>query len=55
MCAQKNFFSLYSCHIDITSMPIILLIYLQFSVIEWAKQRLGQSPFEVKSDEAIQI
>jgi hypothetical protein len=32
-----------------------LLTYLQFSVIKWAKQRPGQSPFDVKSDEAIQI
>jgi hypothetical protein len=32
-----------------------LLTYLQLSVIKWAKQRPGQSPFDVKSDEAIQI
>jgi hypothetical protein len=32
-----------------------LLTYLQFSVIKWAKQRPGQNPFDVKSDEAIQI
>jgi len=32
-----------------------LLTYLQFSVIKWAKQRPGESPFDVKSDEAIQI
>jgi len=33
----------------------ILLTYLQFSVIKWAKQRPGQNPIDVKSDEAIQI
>jgi hypothetical protein len=33
----------------------LLLTYLQFRVIKWAKQRPGQSPFDVKSDEAIQI
>jgi hypothetical protein len=33
----------------------ILLTYLQFSVIKWAKQRLGQNPIDIKSDEAIQI
>jgi hypothetical protein len=32
-----------------------LLTYLQFSVIKWAKQRPSQNPFDVKSDEAIQI
>jgi hypothetical protein len=32
-----------------------LLTYLQFSVIKWAKQRPGQNPIDVKSDEAIQI
>ncbi len=32
-----------------------LLTYLQFSVIKWAKQCPGQSPIDVKSDEAIQI
>ncbi len=32
-----------------------LLTYLQFSVIKWAKQRPGQSPIDVKFDEAIQI
>ncbi len=31
------------------------LTYLQFSVIKWAKQRPGQNPIDVKSDEAIQI
>jgi hypothetical protein len=31
------------------------LTYLQFSVIKWAKRRPGQNPFDVKSDEAIQI
>ncbi len=30
------------------------LTYLQFSVIKWAKQRPGQNPIDVKSDEAIQ-
>jgi hypothetical protein len=33
----------------------ILLTYLQFSVIKWAKQRPGQNPIDVKSNEAIQI
>jgi len=28
---------------------------LQFNVIKWAKQRPGQNPIDVKSDEAIQI
>jgi len=32
-----------------------LLTYLQFNVIKWAKQRPGQNPIDVKSDEAIQI
>jgi hypothetical protein len=32
-----------------------LLIYLQFSVIKWAKQHSSQNPIDVKSDEAIQI
>ncbi len=32
-----------------------LLTYLQFSVIKWAKQRPGQNPIDIKSDEAIQI
>jgi hypothetical protein len=32
-----------------------LLTFLQFSIIKWAKQRLGQNPIDVKSDEAIQI
>jgi hypothetical protein len=27
--------------------------YLQFNVIKWAKQRSGQNPIDVKSDEAI--
>ncbi len=31
------------------------LTYLQFSVIKWAKQRPGQNPIDIKSDEAIQI
>ncbi len=35
--------------------PCYLLTYLQFSGIKWAKQRPGQNPFDVKSDEAIQI
>jgi hypothetical protein len=38
-----------------TIMSFYLLTYLQFSVIKWAKHRLGQSPIDVKSDEAIQI
>jgi hypothetical protein len=33
----------------------ILLTYLQFSVIKWAKQHPGQNPIDVKSNEAIQI
>jgi hypothetical protein len=33
----------------------LLLTYLQFSVIKWAKQRPGQNPIDVKSNEAIQI
>jgi len=36
-------------------LKMVELTYLQFSVIKWAKQRPGQSPFDVKSDEAIQI
>jgi hypothetical protein len=32
-----------------------LLTYLQFSIIKWAKQRLGQNPIDFKFDEAIQI
>jgi hypothetical protein len=35
--------------------PIALLTYLQFNVIKWAKQRPGQNPIDVKSDEVIQI
>jgi hypothetical protein len=38
-----------------TSVHSYLLTYLQFSVIKWAKQCPGQSPIDVKSDEAIQI
>jgi hypothetical protein len=32
-----------------------IFTYLQFSVIKWAKQCLGQNRIDVKSDEAIQI
>jgi hypothetical protein len=34
---------------------LVLLTYLQFSVIKWAKQCPSQNPFDVKYDEAIQI
>jgi hypothetical protein len=40
----------------LTSKPVAyLLTYLQFSIIKWAKQRPGQSPIDVMSNEAIQI
>jgi hypothetical protein len=34
---------------------VVLLTYLQFSIIKWAKQRPGQNPIAIKSDETIQI
>ncbi len=47
-CVRRHFEGLKCC-------CNTLLTYLQFSVIKWAKQHPGQNPFDVKSDEAIQI
>jgi hypothetical protein len=41
----------YCCYLETGT----LLTYLQFSVIKWAKQRPGQNPIDVKSDESIHI
>jgi hypothetical protein len=39
----------------VTKTQTYLLTYLQFNVIKWVKQRPGQNPIDIKSDEAIQI